>query len=112
MATIKIENHADDSWQTTIEQRAYLMLSSLSASVSTITISFVELPAYGAMPLRYRCSASSPDLAAGNCQVSVEHPDGDKAIDGTLLRFRRIVAHTRQIGPFNGFKQGTSRRIS
>lgn len=110
MATIKIENNTDESWQTTIEQRAYLMLSSLSASVSTISISFTELPAYGAMPKRYRCCASSPDLASGNCEVSVEHPDGDRAIDGTLLRFRRIVAHARQIGPFKGYKQGSSQR--
>ncbi len=110
MATIKVENLADKSWLTTIEQRAYLMLSSLSASVSIINIEFSQLPANGAMPKRYRCSASSPNLAAGNCQVSVEHPDGNEAIEGTLQRFRRIVAHTRQIGRLNHYQNSAIRR--
>ncbi|GEM_PF-6172736 len=110
MANIKIQNFAGQSWQTTIEQRAYLMLSSLSASVTNITIQFVELPADGAMPKRYRCSASSPDLTNGNCQVSVEHPNGNSAIDGSLLRFKRIVAHSRQIGRINHFSSAQNRR--
>ena len=110
MANIKILNSAGQSWQSIIEQRAYLMLSSLSASVSSIKIQFDELAADGAMPRRYRCSASSPDLTSGTCQVSVEHPNGKNAIDGTLLRFKRIVTHSRQIGRIHNYKLAQSRR--
>lgn len=110
MAKLKIQNSAGTSWQSTIEQRAYLMLSSLSASVSSVTIQFDELAADGAMPRRYRCSASSPDLTSGTCEVSVEHPNGKNAIDGTLLRFRRIVTHSRQIGRIKNYTLAQGRR--
>ena len=102
MANIKIQNFAGQSWQTTIEQRAYLMLSSLSASVTNITIQFVELPADGAMPKRYRCSTSSPDLTNGNCQVSVEHPNGNSAIvavNQILVAKIEFAIHHDWVGP-------------
>ena len=110
MAHVKVENNADSSWQTTIEQRAYLLLSSLKASVPQVTVTFSELSANGVMPRRFRCTASSPSLSAGNYEISVEHPVGNEAIEGALQRFRRAVAHSRQVTRINNTQGKTMRR--
>lgn len=95
MDKIQIDNQAANNWLTTLEQCTYLMLSSLLSEERQISIQLIELPAGGMMPRRFRCSVKYSESAHASQETFAEHPDGEKAIEGALKRFRRKVARSR-----------------
>ena len=98
MSKVNIYNDADESWLTTLEQRAYLLLPSLGSNFSRITVKFREIPARGLVPRRYRCTVCSSVIVARSPSITAEHPNGEVAIDGAMQRFRRQVERSRMQG--------------
>lgn len=95
MSKLQIVNDAAEYWQTILEQRASLLLSSLGSSVPRITVRFQEMPASRFLPSRFCCVVSSTAGSSLNTGISAEHPDGEAAIDGAMQRFRRQVVRSR-----------------
>jgi len=95
MSKLMIHNDAAENWQTILEQRASLLLSTLGSSVPRITVRFQEMPASRFLPTRYCCIVSSSAGSDKDAGISAEHPDGEAAIDGAMRRFQRQVVRTR-----------------
>ncbi|MFN3165018.1 MAG: hypothetical protein ACE37N_16435 [Pseudohongiellaceae bacterium] len=95
MSKLTIYNGAAETWQTILEQRASLLLSSLGTSLPRITVRFEEMPASQFTPSRFCCSVTSTSGSTRTTDISAEHPDGVAAIEGAMRRFRRQVERVR-----------------
>ena len=91
MARIVIRNRAETKWQSVIETKLQVMLGSMLAHVSRITVEFDRVVEAREQRVSYACKVVLVESSGERYLLANDQADGNLAIEGAIARARRAI---------------------
>lgn len=91
MARIVIRNRAETKWQAVIETKLQVMLGSMLAHVSRVTVEFDRVVEAREQRVSYACKVVLVESSGERYLLANDQADGNLAIEGAIARARRAI---------------------
>ena len=91
MSRIIIRNRAETKWNSVIESKLHLMLGSMLANISRISVELDRVVETREQRVSYACKLALVDSSGDKYLLSTDQADANLAIEGAIARARRAI---------------------
>ena len=91
MSRIIIRNRAETKWNSVIESKLHVMLGSMLANISRISVELDRVVETREQRVSYACKLALVDSSGDKYLLSTDQTDANLAIEGAIARARRAI---------------------